>query len=426
MVKEQSPRSPHSLSKKFSFFENNENRKKKTEQKNRKIFSLRHIFFPRGNEKIMQQQQPYANQPPPPSFAPHGGENGNNVAQHQQQQPSLFVPPPSSSSGGGVNQNQNQNQTSSFPPPQMQFMPSTFAPPSSSSHGDQQQQQEQQRQRNSIDGGSGQYQPPPPSQNFQSQASFQNRPEPTSGPGGWAALFTRTRSFGNVQNTGSSSSSNGGNKGFRGKVSWSGGFPDEPPLLEELGVDFSQIARRAKSAMNPLPSRKATRETSKDDDLAGPLIVFGLIATLHALQGKLHYGYILGWSAIASGLTCWLLNQLTAQSNNDAGENLSLSRTASVIGYNATSILFLSVVKAFVHSEGSSNSGSKSSNGGSLSGTTNSFGILAFAVVCVLQASSKSSGLFLHGMGQCSEGKRLVVFYPMVLLYSLYALLTLY
>jgi len=34
--------------------------------------------------------------------------------------------------------------------------------------------------------------------------------------------------------------------------------------------------------------------------------------------------------------------------------------------------------------------------------------------------------LFLHGMGQCGEGKRLVVFYPMVLLYSLYALLTLY
>jgi hypothetical protein len=415
--------------------------KKFSNKKNQNTTKKIRDFFPfeahaLGKERlIMQQQQPYyTNQPPPPSFAPHGGggggggENGNNVAQQQQQQqqPSLFVPPPSSG-GGGVNQNQASS-SSSFPPPQMQFMPSTFAPPSSSSHRDQQQeqQQQQQRQRNSIDGGSGRYQPPPPSQNFQSQASFQNRPEPTSGPGGWAALFTRTRSFGNVQNTGSSSSSNGGNKGFRGKVSWSGGFPDEPPLLEELGVDFSQIARRAKSAMNPLPSRKATRETSKDDDLAGPLIVFGMIATLHALQGKLHYGYILGWSAIASGLTCWLLNQLTAQSNNDAGENLSLSRTASVIGYNATSILFLSVVKAFVHSEGSSNSGSKSSNGGSLSGTTNSFGILAFAVVCVLQASSKSSGLFLHGMGQCSEGKRLVVFYPMVLLYSLYALLTLY
>ena len=177
-----------------------------------------------------------------------------------------------------------------------------------------------------------------------------------------------------MQNTSSSSGQN--NKGFRGKVSWSGGFPDEPPLLEELGVDFSQIARRAKSAMNPLPSRK-TRETSKDDDLAGPLVVFGLIATLHAIQGKMHYGYILGWSAIASGLTCWLLNQLTAQSNSKAVENLSLSRTASVIGYNATSILFLSFMKAFVYSQGS-NSGSNNSSDGSPSGK-NSFGILAFA-----------------------------------------------
>ena len=396
----------------------------------------------------MQQQQ----QQQPPSFAPHGGgvRGGSGTIgdggerqqmmqqqqQQQQQQPSLFIPPnPNPSNTNPLHQHHQQ---------QMQFMPSTFAPPPSSEEvpynaepSSSSQQQQHHNQRSSLDGGSGRYQPPPPSQNFQhhqpsSTSSFQqNQPSSSAGGGfggGWAALFTRTKSFGNVQNTTSSSgAASSGNRGFRGKVSWSGGFPDEPPLLEELGVDFAQIARRAKSAMNPLPMRKKhTRETSKDDDLAGPLVVFGLIATLHALQGKGHYGYILGWSAIASGLTCWLLNQLTAQNNNDAGENLSLSRTASVIGYNATSILFLSVVKAFVHSEGSSNGSKSSSGGGSFSGTTNSFGILAFACVCILQASSKSSGLFLHGMGQCGEGKRLVVFYPMVLLYSLYALLTLY
>ena len=396
----------------------------------------------------MQQQQ---QQQQPPSFAPHGagvhggsstiGDGGERQQmmqqqQQQQQQPSLFIPPnPNPSNTNPLHQHHQQ---------QMQFMPSTFAPPPSSEEvpynaepSSSSQEQQHHNQRSSLDGGSGRYQPPPPSQNFQhlqpsSTSSFQqNQPSSSAGGGfggGWAALFTRTKSFGNVQNTTSSSgAASSGNRGFRGKVSWSGGFPDEPPLLEELGVDFAQIARRAKSAMNPLPMRKKhTRETSKDDDLAGPLVVFGLIATLHALQGKGHYGYILGWSAIASGLTCWLLNQLTAQNNNDAGENLSLSRTASVIGYNATSILFLSVVKAFVHSEGSSNGSKSSSGGGSFSGTTNSFGILAFACVCILQASSKSSGLFLHGMGQCGEGKRLVVFYPMVLLYSLYALLTLY
>ena len=394
----------------------------------------------------MQQQQ---QQQQPPSFAPHGGGvhggSGSTIGDGrdgqkqmmQQQQPSLFIPPnPNPSDTNPSHQHHQQ---------QMQFMPSTFAPPPSSEEvpynaepSSSSQEQQHHNQRSSLDGGSGRYQPPPPSQNFQhhqpssTSSSFQqNQPSSSAGGGfggGWAALFTRSKSFGNVQNTTSSSgAASSGNRGFRGKVSWSGGFPDEPPLLEELGVDFAQIARRAKSAMNPLPMRKKhTRETSKDDDLAGPLVVFGLIATLHALQGKGHYGYILGWSAIASGLTCWLLNQLTAQNNNDAGENLSLSRTASVIGYNATSILFLSVVKAFVHSEGSSNGSKSSSGGGSFSGTTNSFGILAFACVCILQASSKSSGLFLHGMGQCGEGKRLVVFYPMVLLYSLYALLTLY
>ena len=59
-----------------------------------------------------------------------------------------------------------------------------------------------------------------------------------------------------------------------------------------------------------------------------------------------------------------------------------------MIGYNATSILILSFMKAFVYSQGS-NSGSNNSSDGSPSGK-NSFGILAFASVCVLQASSKS------------------------------------
>ena len=351
-------------------------------------------------------------------WAPHGSATASTDVSMQ---PSLFVP--------AANNEQQQQQQQEMNQP-MQFMPSQFQPPPAQQYNPMDANQ----QFNNNNNNQQQHQ-----QHQQYNSSFarpQQRELEKPSSIGWGALFSRTKSFSNVQNDPQSSSSS--DTKYRGKVSFSGGFADEPPLLEELGVDFSQIARRAKSSMNPFSK---ANETSKDDDLAGPLIVFGTIATLHALQGKMHYGYILGWSAIASGLTCWLLNQLT-QSNSNAGENLSLSRTASVIGYNAMSILLLSAVKVFFHGTHHVNNGSSSSGG---SGSNNSkkgsqgagnienvadanysFGLFLFAFVCVMQASSKSSGLFLNGMGSCGEGKRLVIFYPMILLYSLYALLTLY
>ena len=72
-----------------------------------------------------------------------------------------------------------------------------------------------------------------------------------------------------------------------------------------------------------------------------------------------------------------------------------------MIGYNATSILFLSFMKAFVYSQGS-NSGSNNSSDDSPSGK-NSFGILA-SCSCAFCKRSKIERLFLHGMGQWAKG----------------------
>ena len=212
----------------------------------------------------MQPGQRYEH-PPPPSFAPHGEasaeqqqqqQHHHQQQQQQQQQPSLFVP---NSSAVPFQPQQNQ---------QMQFMPSTFAPPSSNPPG-------RDDQRNSLDGGVGGTTPPPP-QNFQSQPSFQ-RPEPTNSVAGQPCL--RERRVSGTQNTSSSSGQN--NKGFEESV-LVGGFPDNH-RLEELGVDFSQIARRAKSAMNPFSRKTKRRERRR---FSRALVVFGLIATLHAIQGR--------------------------------------------------------------------------------------------------------------------------------------------
>lgn len=54
-----------------------------------------------------------------------------------------------------------------------------------------------------------------------------------------------------------------------------GGFDDEPPLLEELGINFSHIGQKTLAVL--IPFRKSDNDLHvNDDDLAGPLI-FGVL-----------------------------------------------------------------------------------------------------------------------------------------------------
>lgn len=53
------------------------------------------------------------------------------------------------------------------------------------------------------------------------------------------------------------------------------GFDDEPPLLEELGINFSHIWQKTLAVL--IPFRKSDNDLHvNDDDLAGPLI-FGVL-----------------------------------------------------------------------------------------------------------------------------------------------------
>lgn len=51
-------------------------------------------------------------------------------------------------------------------------------------------------------------------------------------------------------------------------------FADEPPLLEELGINFDHIKRKTISVLNPF--KPVDMEIATDCDLAGP-IVFALL-----------------------------------------------------------------------------------------------------------------------------------------------------
>eukprot|EP00201_Polytomella_parva_P014488 CAMPEP_0175072870 /NCGR_PEP_ID=MMETSP0052_2-20121109/20184_1 /TAXON_ID=51329 ORGANISM="Polytomella parva, Strain SAG 63-3" /NCGR_SAMPLE_ID=MMETSP0052_2 /ASSEMBLY_ACC=CAM_ASM_000194 /LENGTH=128 /DNA_ID=CAMNT_0016340491 /DNA_START=38 /DNA_END=421 /DNA_ORIENTATION=+ len=76
----------------------------------------------------------------------------------------------------------------------------------------------------------------------------------------------------------------------------SNSFDDEPPLLEELGIDVSAIIKKVKAVL----LLKLDSSTLEDLDLGGALIFVLVLGGLHLLMGKLHVGIILGWSVIQS------------------------------------------------------------------------------------------------------------------------------
>ncbi|MCJ1241924.1 hypothetical protein MMC14_009931 [Varicellaria rhodocarpa] len=170
-----------------------------------------------------------------------------------------------------------------YPPPQqpaysaqnLQFYPSSYAPPVSG------HSTPAQAQYNSYGGGSNQ----PPSQGY---------PSSNSGYG-----FMSSQGFG-APPPGVS-----GRMGEQGglRTGWlaafgTEGYDGEPPLLEELGVNFGHIKVKTLTVLNPIAH--IDQHIMDDSDLAGPILFFALFGAFLLLSGKLHFGYIYGLAAVGS------------------------------------------------------------------------------------------------------------------------------
>ncbi|KAI2792130.1 Protein transport protein YIP1 [Penicillium oxalicum] len=70
------------------------------------------------------------------------------------------------------------------------------------------------------------------------------------------------------------------------------GYDGEPPLLEELGVNFEHIRTKTLTVLNPFAS--IDRHLMDDSDLYGALLYIVLYGTFLLLSGKVFYGYIYG------------------------------------------------------------------------------------------------------------------------------------
>ncbi|XP_071951479.1 protein YIPF5-like isoform X2 [Antedon mediterranea] len=176
---------------------------------------------------------------------------------------------------------------------------------------------------------------------------------------------------------------------------YSGSFDDEPPLLEELGINFDHIYSKTLTVLNPL--RETSAEAVNDSDLAGPLVfAFAFGGTL-LLAGKVHFGYIYGIGGVGCAAMWVLLNMMSFT-------GVSASCIISVLGYCLLPMVFLSGLAIIMTLE-------------SIAGTLISLSAIGWC-------SWSASKLFVTALAMDSQQP--LVAYPCALLYGVFALITIF
>jgi len=172
-------------------------------------------------------------------------------------------------------------------------------------------------------------------------------------------------------------------------------FDDEPPLLEELGINPDHILQKTLAVLNPF--RVTDAAILQDTDLAGPLAFILAFGGFLLLSGKVHFSYIYGIGVFGCVAIYALLNLM-------AVSGVSVGVTISVLGYCLLPMVGLSGFSILF----------------SLQGV---IGIL-LTTVSILWCSLSASKLFVTALAM--DHQQPLVAYPCALLYGIFALLTIF
>lgn len=177
---------------------------------------------------------------------------------------------------------------------------------------------------------------------------------------------------------------------------------DEPPLLEELGIDPERIMQKTLAVLNPFHRRGQIDDPNylvQDSDLAGPIAFCLTLAAFLLLAGsKAHFGYVYGL-AVTSCILMFILQSQMSSSNN-----ITLSSVASVLGYCLLPIVVLAGFSVFTSLRGPAG--------------------LLFAASAVAWASLSASRLFSTMSGE--NDQRPLIAYPCFLLYGVFTLIIIF
>ncbi|XP_053107467.1 protein YIPF7 isoform X4 [Hemicordylus capensis] len=182
---------------------------------------------------------------------------------------------------------------------------------------------------------------------------------------------------------------------FPSNNTYTDSFDEEPPLLEELGINFDHIWQKTLTVLNP--TKPADGSIMNETDLTGPLVFCLALGATLLLAGKVHFGYVYGMSAIGCIAIHALLNLMSIT-------NVSYGCVASVLGYCLLPMVILSSYAVFFSLQG-------------ILGTL-------LAVIIIGWCSLSASKIFTSALAM--EGQQFLIAYPCVLLYGLFALLTVF
>eukprot|EP01103_Thecamoeba_quadrilineata_P005920 TRINITY_DN15664_c0_g1_i1.p1 TRINITY_DN15664_c0_g1~~TRINITY_DN15664_c0_g1_i1.p1 ORF type:complete len:252 (-),score=9.54 TRINITY_DN15664_c0_g1_i1:150-839(-) len=176
---------------------------------------------------------------------------------------------------------------------------------------------------------------------------------------------------------------------------FSGSFEDEPPLLEELGINFSHIWGKTSTVLNIF--KKIDPRIMDDTDLAGPIVFCLLLGFFLLLNGKVHFGYIYGVGVIGC-LSIYLVLNLMSENGID------IYRTISVLGYCLLPMIFLAGISIILP----------------LNGYLGFF----LAMMIVLWCTHSAAYMFVAVLSMREQ--TILVFYPTGLVYTCFALITIF
>jgi len=174
-----------------------------------------------------------------------------------------------------------------------------------------------------------------------------------------------------------------------------GGIEGEPPLLEELGINFHHIRAKTLTVLNPL--RRVDEHIMDDADLAGPIFFIFCFGISLLFSGKSNFNYIYGVGLFGSASLYTLLNLMSEQ-------GIDAYRVASVLGYCLLPMVGVGTVSVLV----------------ALDGT---FGYL-LSILSILWCTYSASGIFVAVLRMSDQ--RLLIAYPIGLLYGCFALLSIF
>eukprot|EP01135_Chromosphaera_perkinsii_P006437 Nk52_evm1s502 gene=Nk52_evmTU1s502 len=185
--------------------------------------------------------------------------------------------------------------------------------------------------------------------------------------------------------------SGGGSGGTANEYS----FEDEPPLLEELGINFDQIKNRTWSVLHPLTTPNSN--LMEDCDLAAPFLFAIAFGGFSLLSGKVHFNYVYGVGLVGCMAIWAILNFM-----NERGINLTVC--VSILGYCLLPVVILSSVAVLLNLKG----------------------ILGLIIVLffISWSTYSSSKIFVTCLGM--RDQQFLVAYPCLLLYGMFALLAVF